>query len=130
MLQERERSVRVVLLGLPLEIAETLNHIVSQWGAVLYIPPLFPILQSLGLIEDAGADLVFVWTGAEVGPSLLDLVRKAQPQIPAVAVNFHTKSTEALDALDSGAIDYCTPPFDLTHIQWLLQGARHGQYSC
>lgn len=130
MIQERERGVRVVLLGLPLEIAETLDQIVSKWGAVLYIPPLFPILQSLGLIKDASADLVFVWTGAGVGSSLLDLVREAQPQIPTVAVSFHTKSAEALDALDSGAIDYCTPPFDLTHIQWLLEGARQGQYSC
>ena len=80
MLDERELGVRVVLLGLPADIAESLGQIVSKWGAVLYIPPLSPILESLGLIQEAGANLVFVWTGANAGPPLLELLRKAHPE--------------------------------------------------
>jgi DNA-binding NtrC family response regulator len=124
MLHERELGVRVVLLGLPADIAESLGQIVSNWGAALYVAPLFPTLQGLGLIQEAGADLVFVWTGANAGPCLLELVRKAHPQISVVAVNLDATHAETLDALDSGAIDYCTPPFDLTHIRWLLQAAN------
>ena len=121
MLPKSEPNLRVVLLGLPADIAESLGQIVSKWGAILYIPPLFPILRSLALIREAAPDLVFVWTGENPGTSLLEVVRRAEPQIPAVAVNSHVKNREILDALDSGAVDYCTPPFDFTHIQRLLQ---------
>ena len=130
MLHERELGVRVVFFGLPADIAESLGEIVSKSGAVLYIAPLVPIFEGLGLIREAGADLVFVWTGANAGPSLLELVRRVHPQISVVAVSLHAKNPETLDALDSGAIDYCTPPFDLIHIRWLLQAANQAPYTC
>ena len=124
MLPKSEPNLRVVLLGLPADIAESLSQIVSKWGAILHIPPLFPILRSLALIREAAPDLVFVWTGENPGTSLLDVVRRAEPQVPAVAVNSHVKNREILDAFDSGAVDYCTPPFDFTHIQGLLRAHR------
>ena len=52
-------------MGLPADIAESLSHIVSKRGAVLYIPPLFPILRSLDLIREAAPIWLFVWTGDE-----------------------------------------------------------------
>ena len=130
MFQDSERGVRVVLLGLPADVAESLGRIVSKWGSVVYIPPPFPTLQSLSLMQEVTADLVFVWTGANHGTSLLELVRKVQPQIPVVAVSLHAKDPEMLNALDSGAVDYCTPPFDLIHIQWLLQAAKKAAHNC
>lgn len=120
MLPKSEPNLRVVLLGLPLDIAESLGQIVSRWGAIFYIPLLFPILQSLGLIREAAPDLVFVWTGEDPGTTLLEAVRRAAPQVPAVAVNSHVKMHEILNVLDAGATDYCTPPFDLIHLQGLL----------
>jgi DNA-binding response OmpR family regulator len=121
MLPKREPSLRVVLLGIPADIAESLGQIVSKRGTILYIPPLFPILRTLDLIREAAPDLVFVWTGENPVTSLLETVRRAEPQVPAVAVNSRVENREILDALDSGAVDYCTPPFDFLHIQGLLQ---------
>jgi CheY-like chemotaxis protein len=129
MLPKGEPNLRVVLLGLPADTAESLGQIVSKRVAILYIPPLFPTLRSLALIREAAPDLVFVWTGENSGTALLEVVRRAEPQIPAVAVNSHVKNREILDALDSGAADYCTPPFDFTHIQRLLQ-ANHKTACC
>jgi DNA-binding NtrC family response regulator len=130
MLLKSEPYLRVVLLGLPADIAESLSQIVSKRGAILHIPPLFPILRSLDLIREAAPDLVFVWTGENPGTSLLDSVRRAEPQVPAVAVNSHVKNREILDALDSGAVDYCTPPFDFTHIQGLLRATNKTACCC
>ena len=129
MLPESEPSLRVVLLGLPADIAESLGQIVSKRGAILYIPPLFPILRSLDLIREASPHLVFVWIGENPGTFLLEVVRRAEPQVPAVAVYPHVKNRAILDALDSGAVDYCTPPFDFTHIQGLLR-ANHKTACC
>lgn len=121
MFPKPEPNLRVVLLGLPADIAESLGQIVSERALVLYIPPVFPILRSLALIQAAAPDLVFVWIGENPGTSLLEAVREAEPQVPAVAVVSHVKIREILDGLDSGAVDYCTPPFDLSHIHGLLQ---------
>jgi DNA-binding NtrC family response regulator len=130
MLPEGEQNLRVVLMGLPADIAESLSQIVSKRGVILHIPPLFPILRSLNLIREAAPNLAFVWTGDNPGTSLLEAVRRAEPQLPTVAVNSHVNSPEILDALDSGAVDYCTPPFDLTHIQGLLQATRNTVCCC
>jgi response regulator of citrate/malate metabolism len=129
MLPKIEPNLQIVLLGLPADIAESLGQIVSQLGGILHIPPLFPILRSLDLIREAAPDLVFVWTGENSGTALLEVVRRAEPQVPAVAVSSHVKNREVLDALDSGAVDYCTPPFNFSHIQRLLQ-ANHKTACC
>ena len=121
MLPTTEPNLRVVLMGLPADIAESLSQIISKRGAILHIPPLYPILQSLELIREAAPDLVFLWTGENPGTSLLEVVRRAEPHIRTVAVNSHVKNREILDALDSGAVDYCIPPFDFTHIEGLLR---------
>jgi CheY-like chemotaxis protein len=118
-----EPNLRIVLLGIPLQVAGSLEEILSEWGAVLYIPPQFPILRGLGLIRDAVPDVVFVWTGGNPTTSLIEVVRGAEPSLPIVAVNAYLKSSEILDALDHGAVDYCTPPFDRSHLQGLLQAA-------
>jgi CheY-like chemotaxis protein len=117
-------------LGLPADIAESLGRIVSKWGSIVHIPPLFPTGRTLGLMWEVAPDLVFVWTGTNPGASLLEVVRRAQPQIPVVAVNLRVVNSEILDALDSGAVDYCTPPFDIPHIQWLLHAAHRPPCSC
>lgn len=121
MSSEPEPNLRVVLLGLPADIAESLGQIVSERALVLYIPQLFPILRSVALMQAAAPDLVFAWVGEDPGMSLLEAVRQAEPQIPAVAVATRVMAREILDSLESGAVDYCTPPFDLSHIHGLLR---------
>lgn len=125
MLIDRDPNLRVVLLGLPADIAESLGHIVSRWGAVLYIPPLFPLHRSLGLIREARPHLVFVSTDESHGTSLAEALRKAEPQLQIVAVNSYAKNRQSPEALDSGVTDYCTPPFDSTRIQNLLHATSH-----
>ena len=120
---QTEPNLRIVLLGIPLQVAGSLEQILSEWGAILYIPPQFPILRGLGLIRDAVPDVVFVWAGGSPSTSLIEAVRGVEPNIPIVAVNAHLKSSEILDALDYGAADYCTPPFDRSHLQGILQAA-------
>ena len=40
-----EPTLRIVLLGIPLQVAGSLEQILSEWGATLYIPPQFPIFR-------------------------------------------------------------------------------------
>jgi len=47
-----------------------------------------------------------------------------------VVVSHHPELSEWIDALESVAVDYCTPPFDFTHIHRLLDAAHRQHYSC
>ena len=112
-----EPNVRVVLLGLPADIAESVGQIVSEQAAVLYIPPLFPVPRSLVLIQEAAPDLIFVWTGDNSDASLLEAVQKAEPHVTAVAVNSRVENR----APELGPADYCNPPFGFIRIQEALR---------
>jgi DNA-binding response OmpR family regulator len=128
MLPNNEFYCKVILLGLPPSVAETLGHVLSNWGVTLYIPPETPAAQTLSLIEAANPNLVFVWTGENVGMSLVKFIRSLNRSIPVIAVNRRVRTSEVLDALDSGAVDYCSPPFDATHIERLLITAHRSDH--
>jgi len=121
MFPKSESNARVVLVGLPADVAESLGQIVSKLGAILYIPLCFDIPQSLALLREAAPTLAFVWIGGSSRTSLLDAVKRAEPQVRAVAVSSQLEVEDILSALESGAVDYCTPPFDFAHFQGLLQ---------
>ena len=44
--------------------------------------------------------------------------------VPVVVVSRHPETAEYLDAMDAGAADYCSAPFEPSHIHWILQ-RRH-----
>lgn len=50
----------------------------------------------------------------------LEAVRKKHPGLPVIVVSQHSNITEWLDALDGGAADYCSSPFELAHMGWIL----------
>ncbi len=118
--QETGLNLKILLLGLPQDVAETMGGFASRWGLIHYIPQQSPNVKTIRLIKDAAPDLAFVWTGGPQGTSLLETVRTSSPSVPTVAVSRSFKVSEVLDALDSGAVDYCVPPFDDTHLKMLL----------
>ncbi len=118
--EETGPNFKILLLGLPPDVAEIMGSFASRWGLILYVPRQIPNIETLNLIKDAAPDLAFVWTGGPQGTSLLETVRTSNPSVRAVAVSRSFKVSEVLDALDSGAIDYCALPFDDTHLKTLL----------
>lgn len=41
--------------------------------------------------------------------------------VPVVVVSRHPETSEYLDAMDAGAADYCSAPFEPSHIHWILK---------
>jgi DNA-binding NtrC family response regulator len=46
------------------------------------------------------------------------------PGLPVIVVSPHSNVTEWLDALDGGAADYCSAPFELAHLGWILSSRQ------
>lgn len=54
-------------------------------------------------------------------PSSLKDFRSANPGVPVVVVTCVRQVSEWLDAMESGAQDYCSAPFEPGHLGWILK---------
>jgi len=70
-------------------------------------------------------DVDIVFAGGE--PSqylpLLRRVRDERPSLPFIVVTQIPETSEWLDALEAGATDYCSSPFESRQIHWLMEAA-------
>ncbi len=81
--------------------------------------------QTVRPAELSGYDIVFAnGDGARYMP-LLQGVREMEPALPFVVVTRVPDTSDWLDALEAGATDYCSAPFEARQMKWLLETALH-----
>ena len=73
------------------------------------------------ILDVLDADIVFAGGEAKNYLSLLRKVREARPTLPFVVVTRVPETREWLDALEAGATDYCSAPFENRQIHWLME---------
>jgi DNA-binding response OmpR family regulator len=75
-------------------------------------------------VEDLlDADIVFVGGDGKQYMTLLKGVRAVRPTLPFVVVTRIPETSDWLDALEAGATDYCSAPFESRQISWLMETA-------
>ena len=79
--------------------------------------------QNIGILEMMDVDIVFAGGQPSQYLSLLRRVREERPALPFVVVTRIPETTEWLDALEAGATDYCSSPFESRQIHWLMEAA-------
>jgi DNA-binding NtrC family response regulator len=80
-----------------------------------------PVTTRLGDLLDA--DIVFAGGEGKHYIELLKNVRAARPDLPFVVVTRIPETSDWLDALEAGATDYCSAPFEARQMKWLMQSA-------
>jgi DNA-binding response OmpR family regulator len=83
--------------------------------------------QEISVREMMDVDIVFAGGEPAQYLSLLQRVREERPGLPFVVVTRIPETTAWLDALEAGATDYCSAPFESRQIHWLMESAlpRH-----
>jgi len=79
--------------------------------------------ENLLLRELAEIDMIFAGGTADQYIPLLKRVHNMRPTLPFVVVTRIPETREWLDALEAGATDYCSAPFETHHIEWLMESA-------
>jgi DNA-binding response OmpR family regulator len=79
--------------------------------------------KTSGAQELLDADIVFAGGEPVHSLSLLRAVRESRPGLPFVVVTRVPETKEWLDALEAGATDYCSAPFENRQINWLMESA-------
>jgi DNA-binding response OmpR family regulator len=67
------------------------------------------------------ADIVFAGDDARQYVPLLRGVRLKRPALPFIVVTRFPDTSKWLDALEAGASDYCSAPFESRQIHWLME---------
>jgi DNA-binding response OmpR family regulator len=113
---------KVKLVGLEQSAANQIGRALD--GGFHEIEQL-PANSRLGEILDA--DIVFAAGEDKQYISLLRRIRAEKPGLPFVVVTRIPETSDWLDALEAGATDYCSAPFEARHLNWMLQSALAGQ---
>jgi DNA-binding NtrC family response regulator len=78
------------------------------------------VSKCLDLVRRLPADLVLCGADPDKYRPLLHALKNRGLNIPVLVVSRMPEVTEWLDALDSGAADYCGAPFEPQPLQWLI----------
>ena len=79
--------------------------------------------QNVPLTDLLDADIVFAGGDGKQYMPLLRGVREMSPSLPFVVVTRIPETTDWLDALEAGATDYCSAPFEQRQMSWLMESA-------
>ena len=109
---------KVILTGIERRIANDLQSVLAvEEHQIEHRPGNAPVDAFLN------ADIVFAGgDGKQYMPLLLG-IRQARPSLPFIVVTRFPETSGWLDALEAGATDYCSAPFESRQIDWLMESA-------
>lgn len=117
-----------VVFGLAEKLVKQLETALSQQGYSVHSLAFLSPGCSLDFIDQVNAELVFCGSQPEHYRPLLDAIQRSKPGLPLVVVSELPEVSEWLDTLEAGAADYCAPPFEASHIRWMVEGALKSRY--
>ena len=111
---------RVALVGLEESAATELGRALNGDEHEIQRKPVNTTVDDL-----ADADIVFADGDRRRYVSLLRRIREKRPAMPFVVVTRAPETSNWLDALEAGATDYCSAPFQPRAMKWLIETALH-----
>jgi DNA-binding response OmpR family regulator len=93
------------------ELADQLRNALYQQA----VPVAMETCDDVATLRASAPDVVFSGFTSDL-TNLLNAVT-----VPVVIVSRHPETSEYLDAMDAGAADYCSAPFEPSHIHWILK---------
>jgi DNA-binding NtrC family response regulator len=112
---------RVVLLGLEERLAGELETVLTRQQHTVIAEPYHPPSECPRLLQKMGADVVFCSAERDRYIGLLKALKREAEPTPVIVVSRTPEVDEWLEAIEAGASDYCTAPFEPSHIAWILQ---------
>jgi DNA-binding response OmpR family regulator len=116
---------KVVLIGLEQSAASQIGKALSTESHEIDNKPCTAPVSDI-----LNADIVFAAGDSKQYLPLLKGVRKARPSLPFVVVTRIPETSDWLDALEAGATDYCSAPFEARQIRWLMESALPRPRTC
>jgi DNA-binding NtrC family response regulator len=110
--------LRVLLFGLDPALADELRSILSHHDVVESRAGSSSACASE--IDEGSPDVVFCGSGRRCRETALRAVAISRPWTPVIVASRQPETSDWLDALEAGAADYCSAPFEKHQISWIL----------
>ena len=122
MYEKIPRAVCIFLIGLEPVVAAQICNVLSR--------PRHRVEHRSDEIETSdlmAADVIFAGGEASRYLAVLCRVRNIRPTVPFFVATRHPSTNDWLDALEAGATDYCSAPFEPRQVNWLMESALSGR---
>ena len=113
-----------VLFGLDGSLGSELSGALAAQGRLTRSEPVPDGTLGGRALSPRDISVVFCLAKRRCYEPVLELVKHARPDLPVVVVSRGADSFEWLNALEAGAADYCSAPFQSGQISWILEGLR------
>src|SRR2546422_10332357 len=113
------QPLSIILYGLDDRLAVQLTQATAGPGRTL--DRATSLLQCTRACSRGKVDVIFASSERAKYLELLQALRSNRTLLPVIVASRLPEVREWLDALDAGATDYCAPPFERCHIQWILE---------
>lgn len=111
------KRFKAILAGLDPVLAGQLSPVLAQ----LAIQVQEAGSEDRNALSDTETGIVFCSSEPALRATVMDAVERSQPGLPVVVVSRLPQMSEWLDAMESGAADYCAAPFEPAQIRWILE---------
>jgi DNA-binding NtrC family response regulator len=123
-MRDEPSSLKIVMFGFEEALAAQLAKALSEQDHVVQSLPFRSISGCSRLLTKSRPDVVFCSIESKYSYlRLLQAIKQESPAIPVIVVSRLPEPAEWLRALEAGAADYCSPPFESAQIKWTLKTA-------
>jgi DNA-binding NtrC family response regulator len=110
----------IMLFALDNSLASELAGVLAFERRTFRSAPFDPAAEGVTAAVPPGTALVFCSADRETYTLLLNLIKQRELRLPVVVVSRQPQTDEWLDAIEAGAADYCSPPFEAFQISWII----------
>jgi DNA-binding NtrC family response regulator len=114
---------RIAVFGLEDALNEELRSVLDQRHYKIYSQPYRSASDCVEAIRKTRANIAFCPAAPDLYRPLLEALRKRSSRIPVIVVSRLAEVPQWLDAMEAGASDYCSAPFEAKEIGWILENA-------
>jgi DNA-binding response OmpR family regulator len=111
-------TARIFLIGLEPAVAAQIGNVLSRQRHRVEHRS-----EDIEASDLMAADIIFAGGEASHYLAVLRRVRNVRPSVPFFVTTRLPSTTDWLDALEAGATDYCSAPFEARQVNWLIESA-------
>jgi DNA-binding NtrC family response regulator len=119
----------IMLFALDKSLATELAGALSFESRAFHLAPFEPTAEGVKAAVHSDTALVFCSADRQTYTLLLNLIKQEGLELPVVVVSRHPQTDEWLDAIEAGAADYCSPPFESFQISWIIDNTLKYRHS-
>lgn len=124
MLTQSSANKTAVLFGLNGSLGMELSGALAAQGRTFCFEPIPDGTLGGRALSRRDIGVAFCLAKRRCYEPVLDFIKLSWQELPVVVVSQGADSFEWLNALEAGAADYCSAPFQSGQIGWILEGLR------